>query len=1004
MLAQRAVFGLLLITAATVLVVWLTDTGAPGTQRERASPQAERVETVSGPTEGSRPADDPLPTLTGSTRPRQVWPLRGRVVDQTTGKPVDDALLVLVSGNEAEGVDVRQCRSHADGSFEVEDLPVGTWHLQTWHADFQALRAPDGSFGFGPIVHSETADSGPPHLELQLVPGVRLDLVARDDAGRPLSGARVWADGPEASVFAIGALLARPESEMTPSQLQTRAGLAPSVQGVRGFVLFPGQGTAFPVDLDEEGRASLSCFPEVLAAGDLRIAAETESARSNWLPVVGTGPWSIELEASRLATVSGRATYEDGRPAPDVQVTLEPKKGRSRTYRALWVSTDVDGRFAVTGVAGRTSWLTAWYYRPRQYLLSQDIEALSPGDVREGVTLIVPERHMLRARVRAPDGSPLAGELLGVRRDDDPGDGSQAALYSRTDEQGSLQIQVVGDGPWQVFRRLPDGPQPVARGIKLPGPEVEIVTEAIDHVGFDVSLVDRDGTRVPSFHVEVLGSTAYILVDAIDPRRTFESVGGIAQVQAYSPLPVDVRLVRSRGSGWSRSKIYTIDSSPTDGPLVLTWRAENELEGRVVDAQGRPVAGARVEAAAGADEPPRWQATTDDRGNFVMEINGGFPSSTWVRVLAPQGMFAPAPVVWNAAQGPIELRLMPATWLKGRIRLPPGLAFDPGEAIQLRWAANAELGIPAGHLRLPIEADGSFASNSVPPGVDMTWTYDGVSLLVHGLAFVASPAGARGGQRLDLVAAPTRTLRGRVISEAGVQGLHVSARAPAEEQGGARALVESDGTFELMGVPPSQVVVRVEDATTGGLALLEQVLPPHVTDVTLSLPSVDWLEVTTNPPSERAMLSVRLSGSSQILGYQFGRSSPYRLRLRTDVAYDISAEVDDLDSTSPRLGHPETTHLGSVASVRGGERVEVVLHAGVTLGGALARGSRQPIGPLVARSGREVFPLKIDALGHLQARVLPGSYDIFERRDDGVERMVASAVEAPIADWILELH
>ncbi|HPH64321.1 MAG TPA: protein kinase [Kofleriaceae bacterium] len=142
-----------------------------------------------------------------------------------------------------------------------------------------------------------------------------------------------------------------------------------------------------------------------------------------------------------------------------------------------------------------------------------------------------------------------------------------------------------------------------------------------------------------------------------------------------------------------------------------------ELRGRVVNAQGKPVAGAQVVAARGLHTdgedlspfaPSREpnEALTDDKGQFV--ITKAPQRSTIEAMLGP---LRSRPLEVKDGHGELILRLEPTSTIKGKVNIfgnadVSGIAALPSEATDAMQFS----------ILAPVAADGSFSIENVPLG------------------------------------------------------------------------------------------------------------------------------------------------------------------------------------------------------------------------------------------------------------------------------------------------
>ncbi len=221
--------------------------------------------------------------------------LRGSIVDDASGAPLADALIMFSGGNISSG----NRATGADGQFEVRLLP-GTYSRYLAGVPAGYLR-PENSER---IVLKETAPAPAP-LTVRLKRGVALSGIARGEDGKPVAGA----------LMQLGESW-RGETIRTDAQGNWKSGALRS------------------------GSAALK------GAGEWDVV----SPKALTVPSVGAPnpPLEIKLRRIVLGEVSGRAVTAEGAPlagvAVDLRVFLDAERNSRTQRRAL---TDAQGRFSL---------------------------------------------------------------------------------------------------------------------------------------------------------------------------------------------------------------------------------------------------------------------------------------------------------------------------------------------------------------------------------------------------------------------------------------------------------------------------------------------------------------------------------------------------------------------------------------------------------------------------------------------------------------------------------
>jgi RNA polymerase sigma factor (sigma-70 family) len=432
---------------------------------------------------------------------------------------------------------------------------------------------------------------------------------------------------------------------------------------------------------------------------------------------------------------------------------------------------------------------------------------------------------------------------------------------------------------------------------------------------------------------------------------------------------------------WNRLKVAAGLSAGLAAGLALTVialfaankkpdEAVKAITGRVIDARGGPIAGARVWLQGGFDGPERStaQATTDAQGHYTLvvpEIWAKTPQherghTVWAHAAGHQISTASAYQALAGKAGPVDVTLGPATDTSFVVVGPDGRPVAGAVVEPFNFKTRRMYEIPP-HSMLPV----------VRGITDATGRAQLPALPREGLSTVQVTSEVLGIQRLRITDAATepaqRTIRlrlvgsldGRIVSDRPEWGSGVALYVTTEIErvawgqeattGGAKVVTQADGSFTIPAV------------ATGKLTFgdrIDQALP-----VRPRLP--ETLEVRTGQtthaeiPLEKA---VRVSGVIRVkdtgepvagaaiaVGYGAPRQND---RVVSDakgqygtyvLAGDVTTQVIAMPGPFVQLGQPwnERHHLPSGATTFDLPAIEVV--KGVEIRGRLVDMADRPI-------------------------------------------------------------
>lgn len=629
---------------------------------------------------------------------------------------------------------------------------------------------------------------------------------------------------------------------------------------------------------------------ELVAPGDRRFSLSVEGAgflpRRVWVTAVQIRQGRVPtVSLDRAARLRGLVVGAQGEALPGVAVVAVAQAGLSA--RPFAAEDPVAGRTESTGTGsfelrrlapGITYELRA--VRPGSFPTAARVTAPKPGSEGAPVRLQLLPARPIQGTVLDARRQPLAGVTLRLRpsrRPDFPAPAAEpeAAAGGLSDAKGRFHLTDVPAAEVDLEAEKPGFTRLRLRGLRLsPGSGPLDLGTLVLQPGATLAgtVVDAQGKPLPGAEIFV--------VESLPRRGTEEEVLRKLKPQASSGPDGRFQL-RDQPAGVPLSLVVLARGhlpgpfrgirSPAPEPLTLRLEPAWGLRGRVVSADGEPVAGARLEL--------RWQAVlpederqpvgpsivreaaSDRDGRFALE---GMPQGkAWLDVAA-QGFVPldhlevrlPAP----DAGGEWVIVLQPGALLEGRV------TTDAGEPVAgVRISAGGGAGLS--------DADGRYQAEGVPVGEQEV-------RIVHPdyRSRVQRQRIEPGTNRLDVQLESGVEVAGRVVDEAGgpVAGAEVwmisRQRRDLPEY---HVRSAPDGSFRFPTVAQGRYTLGAE-AENRSPAELEAA-------VVVAGESVSGLEVTLRQ-------GATLSG--QILGLEPGELSAVQVRARIEGRGSFPARID----------------------------------------------------------------------------------------------------------------
>lgn len=531
-----------------------------------------------------------------------------RVVDARTGADAAGAEVVLHgTGHGSEAVHFTT-RTMSDGRAALEGVPAGPWYV----LGVQASGLPRVCRADVDVVRGQTTDLGVIHVGVART----WRVTVWDAASWPVAGARVEA------------LVIPPEIEGLSDPLPTGYDW-PSLD----------RGVAHSALTDSEGMAE---FAAVRPGRYLLRATREGAAPARWVgtvdPVGGSRDPILILRPARW--LEGRVVDTEDRPVAGAQVVDADRASLRDLPR--WTTTDAEGRFALAFADDPPARL---FVTARGHVHTAfSIASLPPARL----LLRLPVAALLRLRVTdARDGTAVGGArvecvVLATAAPEGPqspaGPPEDWCWQGATDARGHLDLMLpagvlkelsVQKG-WFCIARFPVPEADQAGGACYQALDVPAQVLARTTLDLDVGLTMRPATTVRGIvrgvngrpmpgipiHTACYGNWPPKVEAVSDASGAFCLEDVAIDWSTTSPSEL---WVRAWAPGWVVARPWAPVTYPGGVPTVsLTLIPSAAVRGRVVDANGRGVAGAHV-SWSGQDHGVgiRW-ALTDEQGRFVI--------------------------------------------------------------------------------------------------------------------------------------------------------------------------------------------------------------------------------------------------------------------------------------------------------------------------------------------------------------------------------------------------
>ncbi len=503
------------------------------------------------------------------------------VILTPAGKPASDAQIIyaLVDYRTQTTTEEQTLHPAADGTFDIA-VPTSR---DTPQFPLLYITAPEGVALPTLNYHPD----GNPRMVVTLVPATRVHFRLRDEAGKPLSGVRV---------FPVAILKDRDyrpwDGEAVTDHLSAKT--------------------------DADGTATLGGLPQ---GWTLRLAvAGTGWVQPDWCQniMLAKAPETPDaaVQVARAGSLSGTVAYGPAQPAAQVAVTAVPLAGGGIRQDG---TTDASGHYQITGMPRGSYTVSLETYRgtpssaPWPWTAAAQTAAVVPGGDTPGISFTLLHGGVLSGAVTdSKTGKPIPSVGVYVIG---PGGGQ----FARTDASGHYSLHVPPGGQ-QVFLQADPG-------MTAADPQRVVVADAqTQTVNFSSTaplhpavvrgvVIGPTGKPVAGAKVTAAGQSQ----QEQDTEQVTDAHGSFI-FDAPGLLP-DMRLYAAGGGLSTPAGALAADGAGKPLTLRLAAHAGLVVRGRVTTSDGRPVAGASAtlyrEHASGQDGVGVATAKTNAAGQYL---------------------------------------------------------------------------------------------------------------------------------------------------------------------------------------------------------------------------------------------------------------------------------------------------------------------------------------------------------------------------------------------------
>ena len=452
----------------------------------------------------------------------------------------------------------------------------------------------------------------------------------RDAKGAPVAGIKVRALSvsgmPNDRGFTGAGILAVPEDEaafITTSDAQGNWQIGNLPLGVRARVQIEGEAYA----------AEMAFAPIVPNDAPVVANASVEGAP----PIINQNG---ELRVAPAATVTGRILNPAGEPVKGVMVWARPVADETLSYRSPQTAiTDEKGEYQLTHLSKGAYKIVL--RTPSALSLVADNSAIATVELESGQTASAPEQKLIEGGIitlqvsDAKTNQPVSGvSALAVSTDNR--ESSEMPTTGNSDEKGNIQLHVAPGSYSVQLMRTPENyvqPNPSQDTVKIALGETKIVPIKLETGELTTGrLVDEKGKIVS-------GVTFYL---STEKEQMWGGVGvssdnkGAWKTSQLKPGSYKASFNNSQEWELIGPKTFEI---PNKNAIEIRVKpiAQTQLSGRVVDSEGKGIAGVALTAKITTQVDNyqniiQRQTVSDEKGAYTLPQ---FPATAKTIVISP---------------------------------------------------------------------------------------------------------------------------------------------------------------------------------------------------------------------------------------------------------------------------------------------------------------------------------------------------------------------------------